>query len=103
MRVPYKENLKSYAEYKTYDFVHLRNFDEYGLQLLFTKIFGCKIIEIKKSGYNSVILTILRRHFNNKIIISFIKSFYYLISKILPEKMQKWFFEYSEINVVIQK
>lgn len=103
LRVPYKENLKFYIDYKAYEFVHLRNFDEYSLQLLFTKIFDCKVIEIKKSGYNSFILNILRRRFNFKPLIYFINSFYYLISKIFPEKIQNWFFNYSEINVVIKK
>lgn len=35
-----------------YDYVHLRNFDEYSLELLFEKIFKCKVIEIKKDVYH---------------------------------------------------
>jgi SAM-dependent methyltransferase len=45
IRVPYRENLGQYlTPGYPYFFVHVRNFDEYSLQLLFTKIFSCKFI-----------------------------------------------------------
>ena len=46
IRVPYKENLRQYTMPECpYEYVHLRNFDEDNLNLLFTKIFGCKFHE----------------------------------------------------------
>jgi len=46
VRVPYRENLGPYLspDYP-YRFVHLRNFDEYSLKLLFDKVLGCEILE----------------------------------------------------------
>lgn len=51
VRVPYKENLVYYLEPKyPYKYVHLRNFDENSLRLLFEKVFGCKTLDIKTAG-----------------------------------------------------
>jgi SAM-dependent methyltransferase len=51
-RVPYRENLQRYLEpsYK-YDLVHLRNFDEYAIQLFVEKIFNLKLIEWSVCGF----------------------------------------------------
>lgn len=52
IRVPYRENLKLYLEADyPYRYVHLRNFDEDGLELLFTRIFNCQFLEAQTAGY----------------------------------------------------
>lgn len=46
LRVPYKEDLENYLrEDYPYPYVHLRNFDENSLKLLFTKVFKCTHVE----------------------------------------------------------
>jgi len=46
IRVPDREDLSPYVEpHYPYRFAHLRNFDEPGLQLLFSRIFGCEFVE----------------------------------------------------------
>lgn len=51
IRVPYKENLSGYLE-KTYPYkyVHIRNFDEHSLQLLFQKVFNLRVLEYQLTG-----------------------------------------------------
>jgi SAM-dependent methyltransferase len=52
VRVPYRENLSHYLRQDCpYDYVHLRNFDEWSLMLQFEKEFRCKTLEIQKTGY----------------------------------------------------
>ena len=54
IRVPYREDLKNYLTPGfPYHFVHLRNFDEYSLTMLFTKIFNCKVLDRKSTRLNS--------------------------------------------------
>jgi len=50
VRTPDSEDLTSYMTYETYEFVHVRSFDEPSLYLLFRKVFDCEILEISKSG-----------------------------------------------------
>lgn len=52
LRVPYKEDLSGYLEKAyPYDLVHLRSFDEFGLIMLFTKIFKCTVLEYNFTGF----------------------------------------------------
>jgi hypothetical protein len=52
VRVPYREDLGSYADPASqYRFVHLRNFDEHSLRLLFERIMGCEVVEVGKAVY----------------------------------------------------
>lgn len=54
MRVPYKEDLQPYLDVNLpYEFVHLRSFDEYSIQLQFEKINNFKVLEFKKGPYIS--------------------------------------------------
>jgi SAM-dependent methyltransferase len=47
VRVPYREDLSCYLSPELpYEFVHLRNFDEHGLTLLFEKICRCQVVEV---------------------------------------------------------
>ena len=52
VRVPYRENLAPYLDPTyPYKYVHLRNFDEYSLRLLFERIFECQVLEVAMAGY----------------------------------------------------
>lgn len=52
IRVPYKEDLTAYLSPDCpYELVHLRNFDENNLRLLFEKIFKVRVIEFSLAGY----------------------------------------------------
>lgn len=47
VRVPFREDLACYLSPSLpYEYVHLRNFDEHGLRLLFEKIHGCEVVEL---------------------------------------------------------
>jgi len=50
VRVPYRENLACYLT-TPYKLVHVRNFDEYSLRLLFERIFNCEHIETSFAAY----------------------------------------------------
>ena len=53
VRVPYRENLSEYLNPDfPYQLVHLRNFDENNLRLLFEKIFKIKVLEWSLAGHN---------------------------------------------------
>jgi SAM-dependent methyltransferase len=46
IRVPFKEDLSPYVrEDLPYEYIHLRNFDEYSLRLLFSKIYKFQFLE----------------------------------------------------------
>ncbi len=52
LRVPYRENLSSYfSPACPYEYVHIRNFDEFSLKMLFRKIFKCEVIHTDFAGY----------------------------------------------------
>lgn len=52
VRVPYKEDLGLYLQKDfPYDLVHLRNFDENNLRLLFEKVFNVHVLEFSFAGY----------------------------------------------------
>jgi 2-polyprenyl-3-methyl-5-hydroxy-6-metoxy-1,4-benzoquinol methylase len=51
VRVPIRENLKVYLDPALpYEFIHLRNFDEPSLQLLFERVFDCECLEMVPAG-----------------------------------------------------
>ena len=51
-RIPYRESLKSYLDPSyPYAFAHLRTFDEYSLELFFTRIMRCQVLEMTKAGH----------------------------------------------------
>ena len=53
VRVPYKESLKHYVDDSQYEYVHLRNFDEYSLILHFQKLFKLKFVDSKFTYFPS--------------------------------------------------
>lgn len=53
-RVPYKENLEVYlTEDYPFEFVHIRNFDEFSIRLMMEKVFRFKTLSIQKTGFIS--------------------------------------------------
>ncbi len=50
VRVPFNEDLGGYLD-GPYEFIHLRNFDEAGLRLLFERVFGCVHLETQFGGW----------------------------------------------------
>jgi 2-polyprenyl-3-methyl-5-hydroxy-6-metoxy-1,4-benzoquinol methylase len=52
VRVPMLENLAPYLDPSfPYEYVHLRTFDEYGLRLLFGRVFKCECLEMVPTGF----------------------------------------------------
>jgi SAM-dependent methyltransferase len=103
-RVPYREDLSGYlAPNQPYDFVHLRNFDEYSIRILVEIIFKMNFVEWGLCGYaggrikynssikkiNSIIVRLLKmtKHFGDNFHMRICKRFRY------P----------SEINFVVRK
>lgn len=104
IRVPYKEDLSHYlSDECPYELVHLRNFDEYNLELLFKKIFRCTVLEHTLSGYYSGRLKIFNdyKHIKHLIKITMNSSFFSKFNFI--DKLKKMTTNPSEINVVIKK
>jgi ubiquinone/menaquinone biosynthesis C-methylase UbiE len=105
IRVPYRENLKAYLSPSVpYEFVHLRNFDEFCLKLLFEKVFEGKVIDYNTIG------PYLNRNIIKDNLLNPIKLFPALFSYIfrfINRKMYYFFGKYflpkSEINIVVQK
>lgn len=52
VRVPYREDLAFYRTGSPYEFVHLRNFDEDELYMLFEKIHACTVLETLRGPYD---------------------------------------------------
>lgn len=60
-RVPYREDLSGYLSSENpYKFVHVRNFDEDSLRLLFERIFDCEWVEATKVAHHAYSGTRLR-------------------------------------------
>jgi 2-polyprenyl-3-methyl-5-hydroxy-6-metoxy-1,4-benzoquinol methylase len=104
LRVPYKENLQGYlAKDYPFKFAHLRNFDEYSLQLFCEKIFKLQHRETVFTGYFPIIEKL---RFRNKIFFYFIYIILLMsekISKALYKTILKTFFYPIELIMVYQK
>lgn len=103
VRVPYKEDISWYLSPDCpYEFVHLRTFDEFGLQALFTKIFNTTILEWNTAG---VIYDHSRLKYPippyNPLLTKLFQLYYKLKSK--NQKKYSSFFNANEINYVIRK
>ncbi len=56
VRVPYREDLRLYVQEDfPYKYVHLRNFDECSLQLLFEKVLGCEVLHSKAETLTPIV------------------------------------------------
>lgn len=52
VRVPYREYLGHYVEPEyPYRFAHLRNFDEFSLELLLNRVFNCEVLEYALAAF----------------------------------------------------
>jgi SAM-dependent methyltransferase len=104
LRVPYKEDLRHYLkEGYPYDLVHLRNFDEYNLVMLFTKIFKCTVLEYSLTGYQGGKI----KYFSDwKFINYFITKVLRLLKRLNKpsyECLSRLICEPVEINFVVRK
>jgi SAM-dependent methyltransferase len=103
IRVPYRESLKAYLD-SEYKYVHLRNFDEHSLILLFTKIFHAEVLEYQLCGG-----AITREHLKDcganvlkAGLFLLIHSVKY-VSRRLWRRLANLFYPPSEITMVVRK
>jgi SAM-dependent methyltransferase len=102
-RVPYREDLSQYiAAENPYKFVHVRNFDEASLRILFGTVFGCRILEVRTTGWAPYAGR--RKH---ELIPNFLPSrLLALVRRLNGEAyrslVRRWYLP-VEINVVVQK
>lgn len=105
VRTPYRENLASYLSANLpYDYVHVRNFDEDSLRLLFEKIHGSQVVEIMKGPLLMPWMSLrcsfpvpgLTRLFR------IVAGVTRLAGKSFYEAFLGWAFDPSEINVVVR-
>lgn len=108
VRVPYREDLASYlAPDFPYEFVHLRNFDESTLTLLFTRIFGCELLGLTYTGSVPTTARFLNaRHARNPRIYQVL---WMVLSRLKNKQSRLYqslfhrFFWPNEINVAVRK
>jgi len=105
VRVPYRENLSVYlSEDYPYEFVHIRNFDEYSLKLLFQKVFGCEVRQYKTVGYGTDYMR-FKYAFPLFARISLSALIYCTryVNKTIYKCLTRKFYNPIEINVVVKK
>lgn len=104
VRVPYKENLSQYFQPSCpFEFVHLRNFDEFSLKALFEKILDCQILEYRTIGYAFCRPGLkIRIPFLDIPTVGFVLLTKY-ISKKFHRFLLKLFFRPAEIEIIIKK
>ncbi len=107
VRVPYREDLGYYLKSKIpYKYVHLRNFDEHNMELMFTKIFDCAMTEKKLSGVQ-ITYTHLKYNFPLSKGLNFLFPHKYVSGPINRigwlRSLVQVFFLPNEINVVVKK
>lgn len=103
IRVPYKEDLDGYtqADYP-YDLVHLRNFDENSLKILFEKIFNIEVLEWNLCGFRG---GRLKKGANIRIYANFVGKIMSLVRKVndgLYQYLSCKLCHPMEINMVIR-
>lgn len=106
VRVPYRENLELYLEHNyPYHYVHMRNFDEHGLELLFTRVLNCQFLEKVTAGYEEGTRTLRYITPHNRLakIINLLTIIFKLFPKPLYRAARRLFYFPIEINVVVQK
>jgi SAM-dependent methyltransferase len=104
VRVPYREDLSGYTSVSfPYHYAHVRNFDEFGLTLLFNKLFDSEVLEYTKAGrsldWGRMIyrLPIGNRTFARAI--RMLKRLWPTLGKVIS----RWLFTPVEINIVVKK
>jgi len=105
VRVPNREDLSAYlkSDYPYY-FAHLRGFDEYSLELLFTRIFKLDLIDKSAGLYyeNTKLLKYFPIYSLNLLIRGFLR-FIKLFSKKIYLLLLPLFYHPTEINIVLRK
>ncbi len=103
VRVPYKEDLSGYLHPDfPYDLVHLRNFDENTLHILFEKIFNVDVLEWSLTGYKGGSLKVGANVRYYAVIIRRLLNFARKFNDNLYGYMSKKLCKPSEINMVIR-
>ncbi len=101
IRVPYREELKCYLTPGfPYHFVHLRNFDEYSLMILFTKIFNCTVRKMKTAVLYAPAFGTFR---GAGLIAKIIRTTTSILPAFLATTLRKLFLKPIEINVAVTK
>ena len=104
VRVPYREDLSAYRSMK-YEFVHLRNFDEDALALLFEKIHGGRVVEVAKGPYDVRYSPWKGRRFGGLALSAPLRVTGWLTGAFGRGAQQaylRWAFDPLEINIVVQ-
>jgi 2-polyprenyl-3-methyl-5-hydroxy-6-metoxy-1,4-benzoquinol methylase len=103
VRVPYREDLSGYLNPSyPYHFVHMRNFDENNLQLLFSRIFGCTVMEWNTAGTSQIMSRMKHEIPDIRFLRSLNYRYYQFLKRNRPEKYDALFYK-SEINIVLKK
>jgi len=103
VRVPYREELGSYADPASqYRFVHLRNFDEHSLRLLFERILGCEVTEVVKAVY-AIPHRALQATRTGRVAAIAMRIARRLVSAAILMRLQQKLYLPMEINVVVRK
>ena len=104
-RVPYREDLSGYlAPENPYKYVHVRNFDEDSLRILFERIFDCEWVEATKVAHHAYSGSRLKYRMPRtdqatRSVLSRIEAFFPAASRRVTPKLVLP----MEINIVIRK
>jgi len=106
VRVPNREDLSAYLdESYPYNLSHLRDFNEYSLVLLFSKIFNLEVLEIKNGLYMEN-YPLMRYRLPVKGYNFLITQYLHVLNKISVNKYHKYvrkLYHSTEINIVLRK
>lgn len=104
IRSPYKEDLSYYLHPSfPYEYVHIRNFDEFSLKILLIKAFNMEFMEMVKASYFG---DKIKGYLGISYVRRFLNTIFNLISKIDNRTsfiIRKLFFNPTEINFVFKK
>jgi SAM-dependent methyltransferase len=103
IRVPYKEDLEVYLDPEiAYYYIHVRSFDEYSLQLLFTRSYNLKVLEWNTCGTYMMPQRFKWKIPPIKILDKAFKWYFNNLKKRNPSQYEKNFHELC-INTVVKK
>ena len=101
VRVPYREDLTEYLS-SPYRFVHLHNFDEPSLRLLFGTIFEHEILDVSKVGYVPSAKCRVRPIVPHFLVFKLLGLVYRLNRTLFRRLLRRWY-RPVEINIVVRK
>lgn len=105
IRVPNREDLSKYlVPNYPYKYSHLRTFDEWSLELLFTRVFRLEIVDKSPGLYyeNANLLKVTQSYWLNLIIRALLR-FIRFFSKSMYSYLIPYFYYPTEINMVVKK